>query len=153
MSASRFKIVGVKALEGLETALRYACDMDVKRRSYRQIAKDSEISTSVLSTWFSGRRLPSLDGLGRLLDTLGLTLEDLGRLVRERQPDEAAALPAVVGQPELAEQIGRAVARALAEMGVGASPTPNLSRTIAAAAQRGTDRAVGEEIASRRRKS
>jgi transcriptional regulator with XRE-family HTH domain len=65
----------LKAFAGLHQAIARLCLRDSRQR--REIAEAAEINPSVLSGYCSGRRVPSLEHLDRLLTTLGVGVEEL----------------------------------------------------------------------------
>src|SRR5215470_6917178 len=65
----------LKAFAGLHQAIARLCLRDGRQR--REIAEAAEINPSVLSGYCSGRRVPSIEHLDRLLTTLNMGVEDL----------------------------------------------------------------------------
>src|SRR3954471_15188799 len=65
----------LKAFEGLHQALAHLCLRDGRAR--KDIAEAAGINASMLSGYCSGRIVPSLEHLDRLLTSLGVALEDL----------------------------------------------------------------------------
>lgn len=74
-----------------------------RHRTQRDVAGSAGITRAMLSAYETGRQLPSLDSLGRLLVTLGLDLTDLhqalalhqGRLLPEEVVEKAEPEPEV----------------------------------------------------------
>src|SRR5436305_3362252 len=65
----------LKAFAGLHQAIARLCLRDGRQR--REIAEAADINPSVLSGYCSGRRVPSLEHLDRLLTTMGMGVEEL----------------------------------------------------------------------------
>jgi len=65
----------LKAFAGLHQAIARLCLRDGRQR--REIAEAADINPSVLSGYCSGRRVPSLEHLDRLLTTMGVGVEEL----------------------------------------------------------------------------
>ena len=63
------------ALAGLHQALARLCLRDGRPR--KEIAEAAEINASMLSGFCSGRRVPSIEHLDKLLTTLGMGIEEL----------------------------------------------------------------------------
>jgi transcriptional regulator with XRE-family HTH domain len=90
----------LKAFAGLHQALAHLCLRDGRAR--KDIAEAAGINASMLSGYCSGRLVPSLEHLDRLLTALGVALEDLAaelRLVNQRRTPAAATLE-VLSSPE-----------------------------------------------------
>ncbi|HZF11785.1 MAG TPA: helix-turn-helix transcriptional regulator [Thermoanaerobaculia bacterium] len=80
----------LKAFAGLHQAIARLCLRDGRQR--REIAEAAEINPSVFSGYCSGRRVPSLEHLDRILTVLDMGVEDLTyelRSVAYRSPGGA----------------------------------------------------------------
>lgn len=76
-----------------------------RQRTQREVAESAGITRAMLSAYESGRQLPTLATLGRLLVTLGVDLAELGQALalhqgralageaEERGEDDAGLLP------------------------------------------------------------
>lgn len=82
----------LKTFAGLHQALAHLCLRDGRAR--KDIAEAAGINASMLSGYCSGRIVPSLEHLDRLLTNLGVALEDLAaelRMVNQRRTPATAA--------------------------------------------------------------
>lgn len=81
-----------------------------------EMAKRAGISQSMLSAYEKGKKVPRLETLGKLLDALGLDVEELGRRLRGRRgprpryqaPEDSGYVPerTAVAIAELLEDLG-----------------------------------------------
>jgi transcriptional regulator with XRE-family HTH domain len=82
----------LKAFAGLPQALARLILRD--GRSRKEIAEAADLNASMLSGFCSGRRIPSLEHLDRLLTTLGMGIEDLTYEMRTIEYRTASPPPA-----------------------------------------------------------
>jgi transcriptional regulator with XRE-family HTH domain len=134
-SPARFQF---QAFAGLPQALARLILRD--GRSRKEVAEAAELNASMLSGYCSGRRVPSLEHLDRLLTTLNAGIEDLTyemRTIQYKAPSAQAPLAPLVVWPQLQTKEGAAAGALLSVLledlrglleaqakGTGAQPLP-----------------------------
>lgn len=97
----------LKAFAGLPQALGRLILRDT--RSRKEIAAAAQINASMLSGYCSGRRIPSLEHLDRILTTLGVGVEELTYELRALDYRAPSNAPLVVwpksNQPQESESV------------------------------------------------
>ena len=158
----------LKAFAGLHQAIARLCLRDGRQR--REIAEAAEINPSVLSGYCSGRRVPSIEHLDRLLATLNMGVEDLTYELRsvayrspsnaplvlwpqffERKEGEAAALMLTTLMEEVRSLLRAQQVRELRN--AGEETAPALPAKPATAPADTAPRRTGQQTASRRGKT
>ncbi|HEV7517567.1 MAG TPA: helix-turn-helix transcriptional regulator [Thermoanaerobaculia bacterium] len=96
----------LKAFAGLPQALARLILRD--GRSRKEVAQAAELNASMLSGYCSGRRIPSLEHLDRLLTTLGVGIEELTYELRALDYRAPSNAPLVVWPKSLETKEGAA---------------------------------------------
>jgi transcriptional regulator with XRE-family HTH domain len=105
--------VELKAFAGLAQALARLCLRDDRTR--KEIAQAAGINASMFSGYLSGRRIPSLEHLDRILTTLGVGIEELTYELRALEY-RAPGGPLVLWPPVLKTREGEDAALMLTVM-------------------------------------
>jgi transcriptional regulator with XRE-family HTH domain len=152
-SPARFQF---QAFAGLPQALARLILRD--GRSRKEIAEAAELNASMLSGYCSGRRVPSLEHLDRLLTTLDAGIEDLTyemRTIQYKAPS-APSVPLLVLPPKEGAAAGAQLTvlledlRSLLEAQAKATGVPPLPGPVPAPPAPGPERRPAKTPRSRR---
>ena len=89
----------MQAFVGLHTVLS-ALKSD-RGWTSRELARRANVNASMVSGYLSGRAVPSLDTLDRMLVALGVSVEELGRELSEAQGERVVQTPEVATATKL----------------------------------------------------